>query len=210
MNTTTTTATGTDDLDNINNMNDINSINDLDDVSVRENPGAQLAALREQCGYSAEYVASKLHLRVCMIERLEADDYQDMPEPVFIKGYLRAYANLVGVQSEPFLVSFNRFHASDKPAQERALWQTRRQTHQVEHVTRWVTGAFAVIVVAAVAWWWSKSKDVETLFSAHTHEVNASAAHPESDIRLTDLSNMRTLLTPTQSKQSLVLGSSHE
>lgn len=214
MNTTTTTATGTDDLDNLNNMNDINSIidniDDLDNVSVSDNPGAQLAAIREQRGYSAEYVASKLHLRVCIIERLEADDYQDMPEPVFIKGYLRAYANLVGVQSEPFLVSFNRFHASNKRGQERALWQTRRQTHQVEHITRWVTGAFAVIVVAAVAWWWSKSKDVETLFSAHTHQVNASAAHAESDIRLTDLSTMRTLLTPAQPKQSLALGPSHE
>ncbi|MDF1827518.1 MAG: helix-turn-helix transcriptional regulator [Legionellaceae bacterium] len=211
MNTTTTTATGTDDLDNINNMNDLNNLDNLDDVSVSDNPGAQLAVLREQCGYSAEYVASKLHLRVCMIERLEADDYQDMPEPVFIKGYLRAYANLVGVKSEPFLTSFNRFHASHKRGgQERALWQTRRQTHQVEHITRWVTGAFAVIVVAAVAWWWSKSKDVETLFSAHTHQVNASVAHADSDIRLTDLSNMRTLLSPAQSKPSLVLGSSHE
>lgn len=214
MNVTTTTATGIDDLDDIDNMNDINdtdNMNDMNDKSLSENPGAQLAAIREQHGYSAEYVASKLHLRVCMIERLEADDYQDMPEPVFIKGYLRAYANLVGVKSEPFLASFNRFHASTKRGQERALWQTRRHTHQVEHITRWVTGAFAVIVVVAVAWWWSKSKDVETLFSAHTHQVDASLAHTESEIRLTDLSNMRTLLTPTtKPKQALLLGAHND
>ncbi|MDF1683430.1 MAG: helix-turn-helix transcriptional regulator [Legionellaceae bacterium] len=212
--TATTTATGMDDLDNIDNMNDINNINNINnmsDMSLNDNPGAQLAAIREQHGYSAEYVASKLHLRVCMIERLEADDYQDMPEPVFIKGYLRAYANLVGVKYEPLLASFNRFHASTKRGQERTLWQTRRQTHQVEHVTRWVTGAFAVIVVVAVAWWWSKSKDVETLFSAHTHQVDASLAHAESDIRLTDLSNMRTLLAPTtKPKQALLLGAHNE
>jgi len=181
-------------LDNVNNMNDIAL-----DVSINDNPGAQLAAIREQHGYSAEYVASKLHLRVCVIDSLEADDYERMPEPVFIKGYLRAYANLLGIQYEPLLASFNRFHLNEKRGQERALWQTRRPTHQVEHVTRWVTGSFAVIVLVAVAWWWSKSKDIETLFSAHTHATDVSVMHPESDIRLTDLSNMRSLLTPNQS-----------
>ncbi len=124
---------------------------------------------------------------------------------------MRAYANLVGITSEPLLVSYDRFHVTTKRGQERTLWQTRRQTHQVENITRWVTGAFAVIVVVAVAWWWSKSKDVETLFSAHTHQVDASLAHTESDIRLTDLSNMRTLLAPTtKPKQALLLGAHNE
>ena len=199
MNTTTTTTTGMDELDNLDNMNNMNDVSL--DVSINDNPGAQLAAIREQQGYSAEYVASKLHLRVCIIDRLEADDYEQMPEPVFIKGYLRAYANLVGVKPEPLLASFNRFHASAKRGQERTLWQTRRPTYQVEHVTRWATGAFAVIVVVAVAWWWSKSKDVETLFSAH-----ASATQPESDIRLTDLSNMRSLLAPNKPTATPSLG----
>ena len=209
MNTTTTTTASTgglDDLDNINNMNNDVSL----DVSINDNPGAQLAAIREQQGYSTEYVASKLYLRVCIIEQLESDDYQDMPEPVFIKGYLRAYANLLGVKYEPLLASFNRFHASTKRGQERTLWQTRRQTHQVEHVARWVTGGFAVIVVIAVALWWNKSKDVETLFSTHAHQADASAAQPDSDIRLTDLSSMRTLLTPAKSKQHLLLDTHHE
>ncbi len=101
--TATTTATDVDDLDNIDKMNNINNLNNMNmsDVSLNDSPGAQLAALREQHGYTAEYVASKLHLRVCMIERLEADDYQDMPEPVFIKGYLRAYAHLPGAPVPP-------------------------------------------------------------------------------------------------------------
>lgn len=197
------------DLDELNSVNNLNSMNDMNDMSLSDNPGAQLAAIREKHGYSVEYVASKLYLRVCMIDRLEADDYQDMPEPVFIKGYLRAYANLLGVNPEPLLASFNRFHANIKRGNDRALWQTRRQTHQVEHVARWVTGAFAVVVVLAVVWWWSKSKDVESLFSARIHPVNVSHAKVESDIRLTDLSNMRTLLAPTTLKQPDLLDEYH-
>ena len=57
-----------------------------------EYPGAGLARVREKLNISQEYIADKLHLRVAVIELLEADDYDNMPEPVFIEGYLRAYA----------------------------------------------------------------------------------------------------------------------
>ena len=70
-------------------------------------PGAQLALVRAQKGYSLEYVAGKLHLRVRIIELLETDDYQNMPEPVFVKGYLRAYAKLLDVKYQPLLDNFN-------------------------------------------------------------------------------------------------------
>jgi cytoskeleton protein RodZ len=198
MNTTATT-----DMDNLDILDNINNMND---ISLNEQPGAQLACIREQQGYSIEYIASKLHLRVCVINLLEADDYQAMPEPVFIKGYLRAYANLLGVKYEPLLEAFNRSHATGERIQERALWQTRRPTHNSEHITRWITGGFAVIVVIAVAWWWSKSKDVETLFTAHVHQTDASTAQLESDMHLTDLSNMRSLLAPNNTKIAPSLG----
>ena len=38
-------------------------------------PGAQLARLREQKGFSQEYVAARLHLRVRLIQLLEEDRY---------------------------------------------------------------------------------------------------------------------------------------
>lgn len=194
------------DMDNLETLDNLDNINNMNDIFRDEQPGAQLAAIREQQGYSAEYVASKLHLRVCIIDFLEADDYQQMPEPVFIKGYLRAYANLLGIKSEPLLEAFNRSHATGERLQERTLWQTRRPTHSSEHIMRWATGVFAVIVVIAVAWWWSKSKDVETMFSEHVHQVDASTAQLESDMHLTDLSNMRSLLSPNTQKVTPSLG----
>jgi len=201
MNTTTTTDVN--DLSHLSNLSNLSDLDNMNDLSLNEKPGAQLASLREQQGYSAEYVASKLHLRVCVIDLLEADDYHQLPEPVFIKGYLRAYANLLGVNSTPLLEAFNHCYANGERVQEqRPLWQTRRPSNKSEYVTRWVTGAFALVVLVAVSWWWSKSKDVETLFSAHVHQADAAGAQPESDIRLTDLSNMRSLLAPSNPTSS--------
>lgn len=157
-------------------------------------PGARLATLRLQKGYSSEYIAGKLHLRVRIIELLEADDYQHLPEPVFIKGYLRAYAKLLGVPVQPLLDIFNSSYKSDRVS-EKALWQSRRETNRAEHAIRWLTGFFAAMVLVAVAVWWYTNKDNERLFPESIRHADASPEKSETEIRLTDLSKMRSLLS---------------
>lgn len=166
---------------------------DESEINVREKPGAQLAAERIQKGYSVEYVANKLHLRMHLIELLEADNYQQMPEPVFIKGYLRAYAKLLDVAAQPLLDTFNRIYSNERKP-EKALWQSRRETNKAEHVVRWLTGLFALAVLIAVTMWWQSNKENEHLFSANVHHVKLSKNQSETEIRLTDLSKMRSLL----------------
>ena len=60
-------------------------------------PGQHLAKEREEQNLTQEYVASKLHLRVKMVGLLEEDSYAELPQPVFVQGYLRAYAKLLNV-----------------------------------------------------------------------------------------------------------------
>jgi cytoskeleton protein RodZ len=172
---------------------------DSNNEHLQNKPGAKLALIRQQKGYSAEYVAGKLHLRVNIIELLEADDYYNMPEAVFIKGYLRAYAKLLDMVPEPFIETFNQCYSNDRKT-ERALWQSRRQTYKTEHTARWVTGFFAVVVFIAVFVWWN-NKETDVMFPATTtttvKEVSQVMPAPssEKEIRLTDLSKMRSLLS---------------
>lgn len=120
-----------------------------------EKPGMQLARVREKKGYSQEYVAGKLHLRVRVIELLEEDNYQQMPEPVFIKGYLRAYAKLLGIPAEPLLATFNSLHTTERKP-EKALWQSKRESNKGERAVRWLTGIIAIAALVAVGIWWQK------------------------------------------------------
>ncbi len=165
--------------------------------SMQEKPGAQLAFARLEKNLSVEYVAGKLHLRTRIIELLEADNYQSMPEPVFIKGYLRAYAKLLDIPYQPLLDTFNQHHSIDRKL-EKALWQSRRESNKAEHAVRWLTGIFVLVVIIAVGIWWQANKDNEHLFSANV-SMNESEPneHNQSDteIRLTDLSKMRSLLS---------------
>ena len=162
----------------------------------QEKPGAYLSVVRKQKGYSPEYVAGKLHLRVRVIELLEADDYANMPEPVFIKGYLRAYAKLLEVAPEPLLETFNGLCFPERKS-ERALWQSRRETHKGEHAVRWVTAFFAIGVIIAVAVWWQTNKDNERILPTTISQTESAPSKSETDIRLTDLSKMRSLLSST-------------
>ncbi len=176
-------------------MNILDIENDTDEL-ILEKPGAQLALARSQKGYTAEYVAGKLHLRVRVIELLEADEYKSLPEPVFIKGYIRAYAKLLEIPHQPLLDIFNATHVPERKV-EQALWQGRRETNKAEYAVRWVTGVFAVVVFAAVAMWWQANKDSRLMFPAIVSEAAPTHNQPDTQIRLTDLSKMRSLLSST-------------
>ncbi len=183
-------------------MNTTIIVDEIIETNQNTTPGEFLSAARLEKGYTIDYVAGKLHLRVRTLELLEADDYKSLPEPVFIKGYIRAYSKFLGVSPEPLLDTFNQTYRSDRHP-ERTLWQSRRETNHAEHAIRWVTGFFALIVLVAVAMWWYKNKDNEPLFPTNTTSANNTSNKSETEIRLTDLSKMRSLLSSNSQLDSL-------
>ena len=58
-------------------------------------PGNRLRQTREAGRMSLEEVAHHLHLDVQIIKSLEDDMYDRLPSPIYISGYLRAYARLL-------------------------------------------------------------------------------------------------------------------
>lgn len=184
----------------------MNTIAAMDEVQndQHEKPGMQLARVREKKGYSQEYVAGKLHLRVRIIELLESDSYHQMPEPVFIKGYLRAYAKLLGISPDPLLAAFNSMHTSERKI-EKALWQGKRETHKGERFVRWLTAMIAVGAVVAVGIWWQKNRDNQQIVAtkAVPSEIPVTANKSESDINLTDLSKMQAMFSTSSDSGSL-------
>jgi len=62
-------------------------------------PGAVLAAERQARGWSVEYVASHLKLATRQVHALEEDRYGALPSPVVIRGFIRIYAKMLGIDS---------------------------------------------------------------------------------------------------------------
>ncbi|BCA95525.1 DNA-binding protein [Legionella antarctica] len=175
-------------------MNTTPSMDEMNNPETN-NQGIQLSSIRQQKGYSIEYVASKLHLRARIIELIENGEFNLLPEPVFVKGYLRAYSKLLGVSPDPFLAVFNTQYIFEKKP-ERALWQSKRESHKAEHIIRWFTVVFAVGVMVAVGIWWQKNRDSQPIYSAHKTATELSLNQATTELKLTDLSKMQSLLTP--------------
>ena len=71
-------------------------------------PGAQLARVRAERGPTPEDLAQTLNLSLTTLRALEADDLSRLPSPIFVRGYLRAYARQLLVPPAPVLAAFEQ------------------------------------------------------------------------------------------------------
>ena len=71
---------------------------DRSDIS--NSPGLILRTAREELKLSIDAVAHELHLRACVVQAIEAENYDDFSSDVFLKGYFRSYCRLVNLHEE--------------------------------------------------------------------------------------------------------------
>ena len=65
--------------------------------------GARLREGREATGLAVAEVAAKLKLTSRQVEALEVEDLSHLPSPVFVRGFVRNYARLVGVDPDSLI-----------------------------------------------------------------------------------------------------------
>lgn len=65
--------------------------------------GSQLKAARESRGLAINDIAKAQHLRPSVIQAIENGDYEQIDTELFLKGYVRAYANHVGLDPKVVL-----------------------------------------------------------------------------------------------------------
>jgi len=66
-------------------------------------PGATLREERERQSLTLTDVARQLKLFPRQVDALEQDDYGALPGPVFVRGFTRNYARLLGIDAEPLM-----------------------------------------------------------------------------------------------------------
>jgi cytoskeletal protein RodZ len=69
------------------------------DYPERSSFGQYLRAIRIKNHISLEQVAESTRVRLVMLQAIENEDFSDLPEDVFTIGFLRAYAQAVGADS---------------------------------------------------------------------------------------------------------------
>jgi len=97
-------------------------LNEIESKSLapdRGGPGKILAAARAERGMSVPEVAQRLKFSVRHIEALEADHYDLFPPGPYVRGMMRTYARLLGVDPAPLLESLpGQAGSGEEPAMQ--------------------------------------------------------------------------------------------
>jgi cytoskeleton protein RodZ len=109
--------------------------------------GSRLAAARREQRLEVSSVASRLHLSVRMVNALEAGDEAALPAMTFIRGYIKTYARLLGLDEQQVL-SLLPSGDSYRPAPLKVVGiRQPRRRRPVGKWLVWLAGAAAVVVL---------------------------------------------------------------
>jgi len=143
--------------------------------------GQKLKALRELRNIGTLEVASQLHLDNRVINALEEDDYSALPDPIFVRGYIRSYSKIVGGDADELVNLFER----DVGVREHEIIPEIKypaQTSSSDKPVKAFTYLLSLgLVILLIAWWQSnflidpQTTDSET---ALANEENAIAEMP--------------------------------
>ena len=127
-----------------------------------EHPGATLKEARQRLGASVADIANALHLKDEVVVALEEGQHDLLPPPVYVVGYVRAYARLVDLNEETLR---NRIEAAmpkvvPAPGSSPATVVPRPRPTLGERAQRNFGAIIALIVIlvsigAASALWWA-------------------------------------------------------
>jgi cytoskeleton protein RodZ len=153
--------------------------------------GTRLRAGRERKSLTVLQAAEKLHVDAKVLESLEAEDFEALGAPVYVRGHLRHYAELVGEQADELQSLYSNSVRVTPPDLTRIA-----KAAVPSETRRLVVPATVVVLVFAIAGgvWWivtlSKGQQPKPLQAA-------SAASPSADSTSTSASTPQQPLSPT-------------
>lgn len=84
-------------------------------VSYGSGCGNVLKAAREAQGLSIHEVCSQLRLGIKQIQAIEQDDFEKLPQPSIVRGFIRNYARLLNIDVQPILEAYQRIVPNKAP-----------------------------------------------------------------------------------------------
>ena len=78
-------------------------------------PGERLQAARIQKGLSIDDVAGRMHLSTAILESIEENRFEEITAPIFVKGYIRAYARIVALDEDEIIQQYVDSYSKEDP-----------------------------------------------------------------------------------------------
>jgi len=148
-------------------------------ASTAANPGETLRAAREEKGLPLSSVAQQLNLSERSLAQIEAGDFSRLPGLTFARGYVRAYAKLLGLDQSRLVNEFDHHTGTGAAASSiNSLGHIDEPARLSRGVMRFFVFALILIVAAAALFWWqdqsTRGQSVPAVTTLDQIEVEAA------------------------------------
>lgn len=132
-------------------------------AATRVNPGKTLRQARENNGWTLAEVALKLNLTVSSLSNLEAGAFDKLPGHTFARGYIRAYAKLLGMDQAALVHEFDVYTGTDSTGSSVHSLGRIEEPVRVSHtILRIVSLILLLAVIGGGFLWWQDQTSMRT------------------------------------------------
>lgn len=141
---------------------------------VVRNVGKRLKQAREAKKMTTAEVAEQLRFTPSRVTYLENDDFERFPAATYTKGYVRAYAKLLGLPIDEIMAELENYTLEREVVHRHPELVVNYQTSTTDKSFRWVSYAIVLVLVVLLSLWWR---------NMHSDQTGLSAAIPLKSVK---------------------------
>jgi cytoskeleton protein RodZ len=177
------------------------------------NPGDTLRAARESKNWSLSSVAKQLNLSERSLTQIEAGDFSQLPGHTFARGYVRAYAKLLGLDQNRLVQQFDQHTGTDATGSSvNSLGHIDQPVRLSRSMVRFFTFILTLVIGAGAFFWWqdrmARTEPGPSVTALERIEVEA--ADGTTEIHLLDRTEEPVDLAPSEEVGSAPLSVGEE
>lgn len=157
--------------------------------------GRRFLDARKQKGLSVEDISEAIKLEPKMVHALEGDEFNNLPEAIYVQGYIRSYAEFLGIPVEPLLNVYQQRKKADPPLNRISMVtdKRKRHNHHITKVAMLVVGIAIISVMIFFAGQFFLSKSNMVILPETVLMQQNAESEEESNIEVLSLSKKETL-----------------
>ena len=140
--------------------------------------GERLRAARRDNDISIRDIAKELHLDEPKVRALEENNFALLGAPVFAKGHMRKYAELVGVDIDDVLADYYQLERSTGAP---PVVGPKRKVPREISLGPWIAVIVVALIVGGAAYWWFNREPAD-ISSAKVEPATLAPFASDSDI----------------------------
>ena len=145
-----------------------------DTLSSDTSPGRVLQVAREASGIGLREMAARLNLSLDHLKALEINEFDKLPAPIYVRHYIKRYADMLGISYEPLLevyaaISENRTPNLSRVSISPQIKKKSRGSHWMKYVL-----LVGFIVIALLLLW--QGRDLLKIYQNQAEAMSSETA----------------------------------